>query len=90
MLAQIETATEGALQTSLKVTLSAATDQVLDAISKLSMHPDPSFSATIRAYPPRTFFGPINTLVMLFAFTICTSATSIGPKAPFCLVFVAR
>jgi len=73
MFAQSETETGGALQTSLKVTHSGATDQVLDARSKLSIDPDPSFSATMRANPPRTFFGPISTLATMFVLTLCTS-----------------
>jgi hypothetical protein len=40
--------TEGALQTSLKVTLSGAMSQVLDGESNRSMRPDPSLSDTMR------------------------------------------
>lgn len=90
MLAQSETETRGALQTSLNVTLSGATDQVRDAGSKLSIHPDPSFSATMRANPPRTFFGPISTLAATFVFTLSPPATSISLSALFCSAFRCR
>lgn len=67
MLAQSVMDTGGALQTSLKVTFWGARDQVLVTRSKLSIHPEPSFCATMRAYPPFTFFGPITTLPATFA-----------------------
>jgi len=40
---------DGALHTSLKVMLSGAGTQVLDTGSKLSIRPEPSLLATIRA-----------------------------------------
>jgi hypothetical protein len=49
MSAQTVGETGGALQTSLKVTLSGAAVQLRDTRSKLSMHPEPPLCETTRA-----------------------------------------